>query len=109
MLADFGFHRIGVALGFMGVDTLGAVHPVGSLAQFPHCRQVVRRHRDGDDLFDVDVPAVLENIRQGLVFQIVQVAVGLNDRVIENGNLATFFAHIRVLAPSQHRAGYPES
>src|SRR5690606_34004193 len=96
MLADVGFHRIRVAFGVVGMNTLGAVDPVDTLAECPDGGQVIGRHRDGDDLLDIYLTALLKDVIQWLVFQVVQVAMGLDDRVIEYGYLTTFFAHVRL-------------
>src|SRR5690554_5091673 len=93
MLADFSLYLIGIAFCFMRVNTLGAIHPGLNLTEFPNGRQVARGHGNGDDPLDVDLPALFQCFGQRPVFQVIQMAMGLDDRVIKYGNLTTFLAH----------------
>jgi hypothetical protein len=103
--ADFCLYVIGVTFGIVGVDPLSTVHPGRHLAEFPYPGKVVRGHRNGDHFLDINPSRLLKGFLQWAVPEVIQVTVGFDDRVIEYGNLATFFTHYRVLHSIATRVG----
>ena len=97
MGTDFGFHVIRIAFSIVGVDPLSTINPRRHLAEFAYSGKVVRGHRNGDHFLDIDPFCLLQGFLKRAVLEVIQVTVGFDDRVIEYGNLATFFTHCRVL------------
>ena len=78
----------------MGVNPLGTPDVLMGLTDADDRIQIVWRHRDGDDLLNAHRAGRIQCSPELIIFQIIQVTMGLDDRTSQHGDRwSLFLAH----------------